>query len=137
MNPSLRNPKPLVSTLLALLFVFALTAPFLSTEALAGSATPWDVVQAGSIHWSIVGAIALLWFGAQLFWRAPTEATKLGMVASGTVVWLSLALFFQFNPPGGNFDVAGVGGAVAFFTLVGGLAIVLAWTRFLADDISY
>lgn len=137
MNPGLRNPKPLISVLLSLLFVFALTVPFLSTDFLAGPATPFDVIQAGTIHWVIVAAIALLWFGLQLFWRAPAEATKLGMVASATVVWLSLVLFFQFNPPGGNFDEAGPGGAVAFFALVGGLAIVLAWTRFLADDITY
>ncbi len=137
MNSSLRNPKPLISTLLALLFVFALTAPFLSTEFLAGPATPWDVVQAGTIHWVIVGGVALLWFGIQLFWRAPVEATKLGMAASATVVWLSLVLFFHFNPPGGNFDEAGVGGAVAFFALVGGLGVTLVWTRFLADDITF
>ena len=137
MNSSLRNPKPLVSTLLALLFVFAQTVPFLSTEFLAGPDTPWVVVQAGTIHWVIVGGIALLWFGIQLFWHAPVEATKLGMAASATVVWLSLTLFFHFNPPGGNFDEAGVGGAVAFFTLVGGLGVTLVWTRFLADDITF
>jgi hypothetical protein len=136
-SSSIRNPKPLISVLISLIFVFALTAPFLSTEALAGPSTPWDVVQAGTIHWVIVGALALLWLGLQLFWRAPAEATKLGMAASATVLWLSLVLFFQFNPPGGDFDQSTVGGAVAFFALVGGLGVVLAWTRFLADDITY
>jgi hypothetical protein len=134
---ALRNPKPLISTLVALLLVVALVAPFLSVEFLAGPLTPFDVVQAGSIHWGIVIALALFWFGIQLFWKAPTEATKLGMAASATVVWIALVLFFPFNPPGGNFDEAGAGGAAAFFTLVGGLGVVLAWTRFLSDELTF
>lgn len=137
MGPSLRNPKPLISTLLTLLLVFAMTAPFLSIDFLAGPDTPFDIVQAGFIHWVIVIALALLWLGIQLFWPAPAEATKLGMAASATVAWLALVFFFDFNPTGGNFDEATVGGAVAFFTLVGGLGVVLAWTRFLADDITF
>src|SRR5690242_4314308 len=106
MGPSLRNPKPLISTLLTLLIVFALTAPFLSTEFFAGPSTPFDIIQAGFFHWGIVVALSLLWLGIQLFWPAPAEATKLGMAASATVAWLSLTLFFHFNPPGGNFDEA-------------------------------
>jgi len=136
---SLRNPKPLVSTLLALLLVVVLVAPFLQVDALGmkNPNTPFDDLQAGTIRWLIIGGVALLWLGVQLFWKAPTEATKLGMVASATVLWLCLSLFYQFNPPGGNFDEATVGGAVAFFTLVGGLGVVLAWTRFFSDEISY
>ena len=125
-----RNAKPLFSTLLSLFFILTLTLPFLSTDYLAGPTTPFDVVQAGSIHWGFVIAAALLWLGVQFFWRAPAEATKLGLVASATVVWLSLALFF-------NFHQTETGGAVAFFTLMGGLGIVLMWTRFLSDEISY
>ena len=127
---SLRNPKPLISTLLALLIVVAQIAPFLSTETLAGPTTPWDVVQAGTIHWGIVGGLALIWFFAQLFWKAPTEATKLGLAASATVFWLGLTLFF-------NFKDETFGGAVAFFSLMGGLGVILLWTRFIADEISF
>ncbi len=128
--PTTRSPKPLVSALMALLFVFAFVAPFLSVSYLAGPTTPLDVVQAGAIHWGAVIAFGLLWLGVQLFWNAPTEATKLGMAISATIVWLSLALFF-------NFQNTTYGGPVAFFALMGGLAVVLLWTRFLADEISF
>ncbi len=128
--PSTRTYKPLVSALLALLFVVAFVVPFLSTEALAGRATPFDIIQAGAIHWGIVIALAILWLGVQLFWAAPTEATKLGMAISATIVWLSLTLFFNFSNPT-------YGGPVAFFALTGGLAVVLLWTRFLSDEIAF
>lgn len=137
MNTSLRNPKPLISALLMVLVVFALTAPFLSTDAWAGPSTPFDIIQAGFLHWGLVILLLLIWLGIQLFWPAPATATKLSMAASATVAWLSLTLFFHFNPPGGNFDNAGIGGAVAFFALVGGLGVVLVWMHFLADDVTY
>ena len=125
-----RSAKPLVSALLSLLFVLVFTLPFLSTEAIAGPTTPFDIVQAGSIHWGFVLLFALLWLGVQFFWQAPAEATKLGMAASATIFWLSLTLFF-------NFHQAEFGGAVAFFALMGGLGVVLLWTRFLADEITF
>jgi peptidoglycan/LPS O-acetylase OafA/YrhL len=130
MLPSLRNPKPLVSTLLALLVVVAQIVPFLSVATLAGPTTPWDVVQAGAIHWGIVGGLALIWFYVQLFWKAPVESTKLGLAASATIFWLALTLFFNFTDPT-------YGGPVAFFALMGSLGIVLLWTRFIADEISF
>lgn len=125
-----RSPKPLVSALLALLFVFAFVAPFLSVSYLAGPTTPFDVVQAGAIHWGAIIGLGLIWFAAQLFWEAPVEATKLGMAISATIVWLSLSLFFNFQNPT-------YGGPVAFFALMGGLAVTLLWTRFLADEITF
>ncbi len=125
-----RSAKPLVSALVALLFVLSFVLPFLQLKYLAGPTTPFDVVQAGSIRYGVIAAIGLIWLGMQLFWKAPTEATKLGLAASATIFWLSLALFFNFHNPG-------YGGAVAFFTLMGGLGVVLLWTRFLADEISF
>ena len=125
-----RSPKPLVSALLALLFVFAFVAPFLSVPFLSGPTTPIDVLQAGAIHWGAVMACGMIWLAVQLFWEAPVEATKLGMAISATIVWLSLTLFF-------NFQNVTYGGPVAFFALMGGLAVVLLWTRFLADEISF
>lgn len=127
---TVRSPKPLVSSLLAILFVLSFVLPFLQFELLAGPLTPFDQVQAGSIRWGIIAALGLVWLGVQLFWKAPTEATKLGLAASATIFWLSLTLFFGFHDPQ-------YGGPVAFFALMGGLGIVLIWTRFLADDISY
>ncbi len=125
-----RNPKPLVSALVALLFVVSQVVPFLSIAYLAGPTTPFDIIQAGAIHWGIAIAFALIWLGIQLFWDAPVEATKFGMAISATIIWLSLVLFFNFQ------NVAN-GGAVAFFALTGGLGVVLLWTRFLADEISF
>lgn len=130
MPSSTRSSKPLVSALLALLFVVAIVAPFLSTAYLAGPTTPFDIIQAGAIHWGVVLAFGIIWLGVQLFWNAPVEATKLGMAISATIVWLSLALFFDFSNPS-------YGGPVAFFALTGGLGVVLLWTRFLADEITF
>lgn len=127
---TVRSSKPLVSSLLALLFVLSFVLPFLQFDYLAGPATPFDVVQAGSIRWGIISLFGLVWLGIQLFWKAPAEATKLGLAASATIFWLSLTLFFGFHDPQ-------YGGPVAFFSLMGGLGIVLIWTRFLADDVSY
>ena len=128
---SIRAGKTLVSSALALLLVLALVLPVFSTEYLAGPTTPWDIVQAGAIHWIIVGGIAILWLGVQLFWPATSETTKLGLSVSATILWLSLALFFNFR------GSAEFGGPVAFFTLMGGLGVVLLWTRFLADDVTF
>lgn len=127
--PSSRTAKPLVSALLALLFVLAFVVPFLQYDYLAGPATPFDPVQAGSIRYGVILALALIWLGVQLFWKASTTATKLGLAVSATVIWLAIALFFGFHDPQ-------YGGPVAFFTLMGGLAIVLIWTHFLADEIT-
>ncbi len=126
---SSRGAKPLVSVLLSLLLVLAFILPFLQFDYLKGIDTPFDPVQAGSIRWGIIIGFALLWLGVQLFWHAPAAATKLGMAASATIIWLALTFFF-------NFEVEGFGGAMAFFVLMGGLAVTLMWTHFLADEIN-
>lgn len=126
-----RSMKPLVSSALALLFVLAFVLPFTQTAFIAGPTTSFDWVQAGSIHWGIIIAIAMIWLAVQLFWSARTESTKLGQAASATIVWLALAFFFPFKTN------AEWGGPVAFFTLVGGLGLVLVWVRFLSDELSF
>ena len=131
---SLRTAKPLVSALLSLLFVLSFVLPFLQFNYLAGPITPFDVVQAGSIRWGVILAVALIWLGVQLFWKAPRQATKLGLAASATICWLSIALLYPFK------DLSldeGTRGAVAFFTLMGGLGVTLVWMHFLADDFKY
>lgn len=134
---STRSAKPLVSSLVALCFVLSFVLPFLQYDYLAGPLTPFDSVQAGAIRYGVIGFFLLLWLGLQLFWKAPTEATKLGMAASATIAWLALVFFYAFKPPLGNFDDVTYQGAVAFFALMGGLGIVLLWTRFLADDVHF
>lgn len=136
MKPA-RSAKPLVSSLLALCVVLAFVMPFLQYDLLAGITTPFDATQAGGIRYGVIGLFFILWLGVQLFWKAPVEATKLGLTASATILWLSLVLFYGFNPPLGDFDATNYQGAVAFFALMGGLGIVLLWTRFFADDITF
>ncbi|HEY7983629.1 MAG TPA: hypothetical protein VID73_05640 [Ktedonobacterales bacterium] len=128
---SIRAGKTLISAVLALLLVLSLVLPVFSTEFLAGPSTPWDIVQAGAIHWAIVGGVFIVWLGVQLFWTATPETSKLSLAASATILWLSLALFFNFR------GSEQFGGPVAFFTLVGGLGVTVMWTRFLADDITF
>ena len=130
---SSRTAKPLVSAALALALVVAFVLPVLSISYLAGHTTPFDIVQAGSIHYAVIITIALIWLGVQLFWRSSADATKLSMVASASIFWLSIALLFGFKSA--TVD-EGVRGAMAFFTLMGGLGITLVWTRFLADEIN-
>ena len=129
---SARTVKPLVSALLSLLFVLAFILPFTQFSYLAGPITPFDVVQAGSIRWGIILALALIWFGVQLFWKASAEATKLGLAASATICWLSVTLLYGFRDL--NLD-EGQRGAVAFFSLMGGLGVTLIWIRFLGDEV--
>jgi hypothetical protein len=129
---SSRTAKPLVSSLLALLFVLAFILPFTQFDYLAGPITPFDVVQAGSIRWGIILALALIWFGVQLFWKTSTAATKLGLAASATICWLSVTLLYAFKDL--NLD-EGQRGAVAFFALMGGLGVTLVWIHFLSDEV--
>jgi hypothetical protein len=129
---SSRTAKPIVSAALALLFVLAFILPFTQFNYLAGPITPFDVVQAGSIRWGIILALALIWFGVQLFWKASASATKLGLAVSATICWLSLTLLYGFKDL--NID-EGTRGAVAFFALMGGLGVTLVWVHFLSDEI--
>jgi hypothetical protein len=66
-----------------------------------------------------------------LFNRAHLETNKLSWTAALTICWLALILFYPFKDPN-NYN----GGAVGFFTLVGGLAISVFWVRFFSDEIA-
>jgi|SRR5579884_3009546 len=135
MTPT-RSAKPLVSAALALCFVLSFVMPFLQIDALGlkNPNTPFDDAQAGFIRYGVIVGFAAIWLLVQLFWRASAETTKLGMAISATIVWLAIAFFFGFKDP--NVD-EGFRGMMAFFTLMGGLAVVLMWTRFLSDEIAF
>ncbi len=79
---------------------------------------------------AILGLVILLFY--HLLYPSSIEVTKLSWTAVGSIVWLSLILFFPFRDPATD---KGVSGAVAFFTLVGGLAVCLFWIRFFSDEI--
>jgi hypothetical protein len=136
MTPT-RSAKPLISAALALSFVLAFVVPFLQIEnlGLKNPNTPFDNAQAGFIRYGVIVGIAMIWLFVQLFWRASPETTKLGMAISATIIWLAVAFFFGFRDTQAYDE--GTRGAMAFFTLMGGLAIVLIWTRFLSDEITF
>ena len=73
-----------------------------------------------------------------IFYRSDVETTKLSLTAALTIVWLALIIFYPFNPPANFTDdqkTTWPGGAIAFFTLVGGLAVCVLWVRFFSDEI--
>lgn len=78
---------------------------------------------------AVILGLLIIFFYHQ-FYRSPVEVTKLSWTCMATITWLSLILFFPFktNP---------AGGAVGFFTLIGGLGVSVLWVRFFADEISF
>ena len=67
-----------------------------------------------------------------VFDRPNAETTKLSLTTVLTIVWLALIIFYPFKAP----DNQEYSGAVAFFTLLAGLAVSLLWVRFFADEIA-
>jgi hypothetical protein len=77
---------------------------------------------------TVFGVLILFFY--HIYYRSSTETTKLSWTACGTVVWLALIIFYPFK------DVNNAAsGAVAFFTLVGGLVVSILWVRFFSDEI--
>jgi hypothetical protein len=80
----------------------------------------------------LVGLLGLLVIVLyHIFDRPSAETTRLSLTAALTIVWLALIIFYPFRDPS-NVEYSG---AVAFFTLLGGLAVSLLWVRFFADEI--
>jgi hypothetical protein len=65
-----------------------------------------------------------------IFDRPNAETTKLSLTSALTVSWLALIIFFPFKDP-----ALPAAGAVGFFTLIMGLAVVVLWVRFFADEV--
>ncbi len=85
----------------------------------------------------LLGLLVIVFY--HIFDRPNPETTKLSLTAALTVVWLSLIIFYPFNPPPTLSDTQAAtwpGGAVGFFTLIGGLGICVLWVRFFADEIA-
>jgi len=84
----------------------------------------------------LLGLIIIVLY--HIFYRSNVETTKLSLTAALTIVWLALIIFYPFNPPANFTDdqkTTWPGGAMAFFTLVGGLAVCVLWVRFFSDEI--
>lgn len=78
---------------------------------------------------ALVGLLVIALY--HIFDRPNAETTKLSLTTALTIIWLSLIIFFPFKDPN-NQEYSG---AVAFFTLIGGLAVSVFWVRFFADEI--
>jgi len=91
-----------------------------------------------NFKFTVVLIVLLIIVLYHIFYRSNVETTKLSLTACLTVIWLALILFYPFNPPANYTDAqksTWPGGTIAFFTLVGGLAVCVLWVRFLADEI--
>jgi hypothetical protein len=86
----------------------------------------------------IIGLLILVFYN--ILYPATTEVTKLSMTCAVTIMWLSVLLFYHFQPLQGTEAQYAAGklydGAVGFFALTGGLAICVLWVRFFSDEIS-
>jgi hypothetical protein len=121
---SVKPVKPLLSAILSIIALASFV--FISTDYLVSDWSFTDV-SASATKWGIILGVGAVWLLVQVFMIAPPESSRLSLTISGSILWLGLLLFF-------NFDQKGFGGPVGFFALVGGLVVVIAWTHYLADE---
>ncbi len=76
----------------------------------------------------LIGLLVIVFY--HIFYRSSAETNKLSWTSVATLSWLALIIFYPFKDPT-NFN----GGAVGFFTLIGGLGICVLWVRFFSDEI--
>jgi hypothetical protein len=122
------NPtKPMVSAIAAIVWLACFAFIDTGSNGFLQSYFHFSSDGAISVKWAAIIIFGLIWLLVQLFMEAPPESSRLSLALSGSILWLGLLLFF-------NFAEKNFGGAVAFFALVGGLAVVVTWTRYLADE---
>jgi hypothetical protein len=77
---------------------------------------------------AVIGLLVIVFYN--LLMNATAETKKLNATATLTIIWLSLILFYPFKDPNNTNS-----GAVAFFAMLGGLAVVVLWVRFFSDEL--
>jgi hypothetical protein len=86
----------------------------------------------------LLGLLIIVLFN--IFYRSSPEATKLSFTVALTIAWISLMIFYHFQPLQGTEAEYAAGieydGSVGFFAIVGGLLVCLLWIRFFSDEIS-
>jgi hypothetical protein len=86
----------------------------------------------------LLGLLIIVLFN--IFYRSSPEATKLSFTVALTIAWISLMVFYHFQPLQGTEAEYAAGieydGSVGFFAIVGGLLVCLLWIRFFSDEIS-
>ncbi len=125
---SFRIDKIVIALILAILWIccFLFIRPTLVID--FGGGIPYVSLRLTAI---VLGLLVLFLF--HLLYPSNTETTKLSWTAVFTISWLALMFFYPFT------DLTvdeGTRGAVAFFALVGGLAVCLLWVRFFSDEIT-
>ncbi len=126
---SITPGKPIASVAVTLAWILGFVAIPSTTWSIGQDQVNYAITF--DLRWIWIVGFGVIWLMFQLFWRASSETTKLSLGVSYTLVWLALAFFFPFKDP----NIESQAGAVAFFTLAGGLGVVLIWTRFLADEL--
>ena len=127
MTPGLHKGKVIGAILLSIAWIccFLFISPTLIIDFGAGITLPFKD--------TVIFLGLLLLFIYHFAYRSNPETTKLSWTVVFSIAWLSLILFYPFKDP--HVD-EGTRGAVAFFTLVGGLAFCLFWIRFFSDEIT-
>ena len=127
MTPGILKGKVIGAIILSVLWIccFLFISPTLIIDFGAGITLPFKG--------TVIFLGLLILFIYHFAYRSNPETTKLSWTVVFSIAWLSLILFYPFKDP--NVD-EGTRGAVAFFTLVGGLAFCLFWIRFFSDEIT-
>lgn len=86
----------------------------------------------------LIGVLVIVLYN--IFYRSSPEVTKLSFTVALTIAWVSLMMFYHFQPQQGTEAEYAAGieydGTVGFFAIVGGLLVCLLWIRFFSDEIS-
>ncbi|HEU0001228.1 MAG TPA: hypothetical protein VFQ36_10035 [Ktedonobacteraceae bacterium] len=86
----------------------------------------------------LVGLVIIVFYN--IFYRSNAEVTKLSFTVALTIAWISLMIFYHFQPLQGTEAEYAAGieydGSVGFFAIVSGLLVCLLWVRFFSDEIS-
>ncbi len=124
---AVKPAKPFISAILAFIWLSAFV--FINTESsgFLQNTFSLDATSASAVKWGTILVLGVVWLLAQVFIPATAESSRLSLAISGSILWLGLLFFYRFSDP--NY-----GGTVAFFALVGGLAVVLIWSRYLSDE---
>lgn len=82
----------------------------------------------------VIAIVFLIIVFYHIFYQSGPATNKLSLTAALTAAWLALIIFYPFKDPSNQLSPS-PGGAVAFFTLVGGLVVCLLWVYFFSDEI--
>ncbi len=124
---SVQPTKPIVSAIISLIWLACFVLIDAGPNGFLQQFFNDSDVEANAWKWAVIIVVGLIWLGVQIFMDAPGAASRLSLVVSGTILWLGLLIFYHFEDPA-------YGGTVAFFALIGGLAVVIFWIRYLADE---